>query len=405
MKRDTMLVAGVAVVALFLFFNPLQLFKGARKGTRRPELQQSSLAQLVAFAKLHSRSPEDYVVGSLSSHDIVFLGEFYKIHQNVQLVSSLIPRLYAAGIRNLGLEYALSDDQDEIDSLLHANAWDETKARAIIFDWVVTWGYQEYVDIFKTAWQLDHGLPAGSRPFRVLGLSVRQNWEYLKTERDARDPKIVARIFAYGVPDAHMAEVIDREMVAKGQKGLIFCGMQHAFTTFRNIEYEKSAANLQLPETRRAGNIVYSEIGSRAFSIALHAPWPDTSSSTGLTWAADGAIDSLIAALPPPQQNAGFDTAGTPLGALRVTTSSFAGAARAGSTLTLADLFDGYVIQGPLAGYSAVTPIADFVSSADAGRALQDFPGAKPPSLTAGQANQVIADDAAAVQRLLGEFR
>lgn len=405
MKRDTMLIAGVAVVALFLFFNPLQLFKGAAKGTQRPDLPQSSLAELVAFAESHHVSPEDYIVGRFASHDIVFLGEFYKIRQNVQLVSSLIPRLYAAGIRTLGIEYALSDDQEEIDSLVDAKSWDEAKARAIIFDWVVTWGFQEYVDIFKAAWQLNHGLPRGSPPFRVLGLSVRQNWEYLVTDKDARDPKVVARIFANGVPDAHMAEVIDRELVAKQEKGLIFCGMPHGFTAFRNAEYERSAASLHLPETRRAGNIVFAQIGARAFSIALHAPWPDSTSSTGLTWAADGAIDSLIAALPPADQSAGFDTASTPLGALRVTTGSFAHDARAGTALTLSDLFDGYVIQGPLADLRAVTPIADFVGAADAARALKEFPGRKPPSLTAEQANQAIADDAAAVQKLLGQFK
>lgn len=400
-----MLVAGVAVVALFLFFNPLQLFKGAGTGTRRGELPQSSLAELVAFAEAHHASPEDYIVSRFASHDVVFLGELYKIRQNVQLVSSLIPRLYTAGVHTLGIEYALSDDQQRIDALVTAKSWDEARARAIIFDWVVTWGFQEYVDIFKAAWQLNRGLTRGSPPFRVLGLSVRQNWEYLVTDKDTRDPKMVARIFANGVPDAHMAEVIDRELVEKREKGLIFSGMQHAFTTFRNAEYERSAASLQLSETRRAGNIVHAKIGARAFSIALHAPWPDPSSPTGLTWAADGAIDSLIAALPPAHQSAGFDTASTPLGALRITTSSFAQDARPGATLTLSDLFDGYVIQGPLADLQAVTPIADFVGPADAARALKEYPGRKPASLTAEQANKAIADDAASVQKLLSQFK
>ena len=170
MKRDTMLVAGVAVVALFLFFNPLQLFKGAAKGTHRPHLPQSSLEQLVAFAESHHQSPADYIIGRFASHDIVFLGEFYKIRQNVQLVSSLIPRLYAAGVRTLGIEYALSDDQKEIDSLVTAPAWDETRARAIVFNWIVTWGFQEYVDIFKAAWQLNHALPRGGAAVSCPGL-------------------------------------------------------------------------------------------------------------------------------------------------------------------------------------------------------------------------------------------
>jgi hypothetical protein len=405
MKRDTMLVAGVAVVALFLFFNPLQLFKGAGKGARRPQLPQSSLGQLVAFVKSHHQSPEDYIIGSFASHDLVFLGEFYKIRQNVQLVSSLIPRLYAAGVCTLGIEYALSDDQAEIDSLLTAPAWNETKTRAIMFDWIVTWGFQEYVDIFKAAWQLNHRLSRRARPFRVIALSVRQNWEYLTSDTDARDPKVVASLFANGVPDAHMANVIEHELVAKEEKGLIYCGIPHAFTAHRSAEYEKNAARWELSETRRAGSIVYAKIGTRAFSIALHAPWPDDGSTTGLTWAADGAIDAMIAALPPKDQNAGFDTAGTPVGALRVTSGSFSHDAGPGTTLTVADLFDGYVIQGPLAAYEAVTPIADFVTPAEAPRALAEFPGAKPPSLTAQQANQTIADDTAAVQKLFEQFR
>ena len=255
------------------------------------------------------------------------------------------------------------------------------------------------------AWQLYHSLSRGARLFRVIALSVRQNWEYLTTDLDARDPKVFAGLFANRVSDAHMADVIEHELVAKGKKRHIYCGVQHAFTAHRSAEYEKNATRLKLSETRRAGTIVYAKIGARAFSIALYAPWPDDGSATGLTWAADGAIDALIAALPPKDQNAGFDTAGIPVGALRVTSDSFSHDAGPGTTLTVGDLFDGYVIQGPLAAYKAVTPIADFVRPAEAPRALAEFAGAKPPSLTAQQANQTIADDTAAVQKLFEQFR
>lgn len=76
-----------------------------------------------------------------------------------------------------------------------------------------------------------------------------------------------------------------------------------------------------------------------------------------------------------------------------------------GARLRLEDLFDGYVILGPLAAYRAVTPIPDFVQPQDTAVALREFPGAKPPSLTADQANAFIAGDAAAVDRLLAQFR
>jgi hypothetical protein len=341
-------------------------------------------------------------VSSFASHDVVFLGEFFKIRQNVQLVQALIPRLYKAGVRNLGIEYALSDDQKDIDALVTGPAWDESKARAITFDWLVTWGYQEYIELYKAAWQLNHGLPAGARRFRVVGLNVRQYWEFLKSNKDLGDPQIVAKIFARGVPDAHMAEVIDREFLQKGEKALVYCGTQHIFTRYRSGEYERNAAAMKLPEVRRAGNLIHEKIGARAFCISLHAPWPDKNQGNGLAYPAEGVIDALITALPADKRNAGWDAAGTPLGALPVRTGSYPEGA---AGMTLADLFDGYIIQGPIADYTTVTPIKDFVRPEDADRAARDFPGVKTTPPTVAQVNQSIEDDVQAVGKLLAPFK
>jgi len=401
MNRNTLLVLGVALVGLFLLINPLKYLRGPGGVARRPALPAAESAALVSWAAQNALPPEEYVTRTFARHDIVFLGELPKIRQDVQFVSSLVPRLAAAGVFNLGVEYALSDDQDRIDDLLTASAWDAARARSLMFDWVVTWGYQEYIDIFHAAWNVNHGRPAGARPFRVVGLSVRENWQYLRSEKDARDPAAVAKIFQNGIPDEHMAKVIDQEFIRRGEKALVFCNVQHAFTAYRNPDYEKSAADLKLGETRRAGTIVYSKIGSRAFTIALHSPWPDPRSRSGLTWAADGAVDALIEALPAEKKSAGFDTSG-PLGALPVTRGY---RSASGGPLALRDLFDGYVILGPLADYRPVTPIANFVRPQDAAQALERFPGPKPPSLTAEQANKAIADDAAALGDLLAQFK
>jgi len=401
MKRNTLLVVLVVVAGFFLVLNPLQLFN--RNGPRRAAPTAATLAPLLQFAEASWRSPEDYVVSAFQRHDVVLLGEFFKIRQNVKLVHDLIPRLYAAGIRNLGIEYALSDDQTEIDSLLSAPAWDESRARAITFHWLVTWGYQEYIDLYKAAWEVNHARPAGARPFRIVGLNVRQNWEYLKTQKDLEDPAVVARIFSNGVPEAHMADVIDREFTRTGQKALVFCGTQHIFTRYRSMAYEKNAAEMKLPETRRMGSIVYDRIGSRAFAISFHAPWPDPAQKTGLAYAADGAIDALIDALPPDERGGGWDLAGTPLGALPLGRNSYA---ESGKNGTLADLFDGYLVQGPIAQYAMVTPIPDFVSAADASAAGREFPGVKPPAPpTADQLNQAIADDLQSLAKALSQLK
>ena len=401
MKRNTLLVVLVVVAGFMIFVNPLQLFN--RGGTRRPTPAPAALAPVLQYADTDWRSPEDYVMSAFQQHDIVLLGEFFKIRQNVELVHGLIPRLYAAGIRNLAIEYALSDDQAEIDSLLTAPTWDESRARTVTFHWLVTWGYQEYIDLYRAAWEVNHARPSGAPPFRIIALNVKVDWGALKDQRDLSDPAVVARIFANGVPEAHMADVIDQELTRKGEKALVFCGTQHIFTRYRSAAYEKNAADMKLPERRRMGNIVYSRIGDRVFGISLHSPWPDPHQKSGLTWAADGAVDALIDALPPQKRNGGWDLAGTPLGAIPLGKSPYA---EEGRSSTLADLFDGYIVQGPISQYAMVTPIPDFVSPAEAGVAGREFPGIKPQTApTAEQINQTIADDLLALGKALAQLK
>jgi hypothetical protein len=83
--------------------------------------------------------------------------------------------------------------------------------------------------------------------------------------------------------------------------------------------------------------------------------------------------------------------------------SSYAEGAQTG---TLADLFDGYIVQGPIAGYAMVTPIKDFIRPADAERAGREFPGIKPATTpTVEQLNQTIADDVDALAKALAQFK
>jgi hypothetical protein len=403
MKRNNLLVIVVVIAGIFLLFDPLKYIKGNSNAVQRPATSAKAVTSLAEFAQSSWKSPEDYVVSAFAAHDIVFIGEFFKIKQNVQLVGRLIPKLYAAGIRNLGIEYALSDDQRNIDALVTAPTWDETRARAITFEWLVTWGYQEYIDLYKAAWQVNQSRPAGAQPFRIVGLNVRQNWEYLKTQNDMKNAETIAKVYGNGLPDVHMAQVIDAEFIRKGGKALVFCGTQHALTRYRSKAYEKNAREMKLAETRRAGNIVYDQIGAKAFSISLHAPWPDASQKSGLGYPADGAIDALIDTLPAEKRNAGWDTAGTPLGALSIKNSTYADGAAAS---TLADLWDGYIIQGPIKEYATVTPIADFIQPEDVERANKNFPGVKPAkAMELKELNQAIAEDVAQLAKTIAQFR
>jgi hypothetical protein len=91
------------------------------------------------------------------------------------------------------------------------------------------------------------------------------------------------------------------------------------------------------------------------------------------------------------------------VGALPLGSSPYADGAQTG---TLADLFDGYIVQGPISGYLMVTPIRDFISPADAQRAGREFPGVKPASPpTVEQLNQTIVDDVDALAKALAQFK
>lgn len=402
MKRNTWVFVIIAVAAFFMIFNPVRSCQDRNPTVRLPAQDEGRLAALVKFAGDAWAGPVDAVVRSFGAHDVVFLGEFYKIREHAALVKDLVPALRAAGVRNLGIEYALTESQPAIDALLAAPSWNEAEARRITFAWVVTWGYQEYLDIYRAAWEENRKLAPGERPFRVVALGVRQNWEVLQTQRDLEDTAVIQKILANGIPDAHMAAVIQREFLDRGEKALVFCSLQHAFTRYRSTEYEKSMRDRGFGETRRAGTILYDRNGARVATIALHAPWPDSAAETGLAWPVGGLVDAMLAALPAGRQAGGWETAGTVLGALPIESGGYA-VGHPG--LTLYGLCDAYVATGPITSLHAATAIADFVPADQADYAVKNFPGPKTPRLDAASINSSIVEEARALEQALRRFR
>jgi hypothetical protein len=402
MKRNTLLLVVIAIAAFFMILNPIKACQDRNPTITRRGMRKDELAALVAYASSAWRSPAEAVVRSFDAHEVVFLGEYNLIREHAALVKDLIPTLHDAGVRSLGVEYALSESQPDIDALLAAPAWDEAKARRIAFDWKVIWGFQEYIDIYRAAWQLNRSLPAGSQPFRIVGLDVRKNWELIKTPQDAKNAEVLHRVLAAGVPDEHMAEVIQREFLDKGEKALVYCSLQHAFTRYRSAEYGKTMKEKGFSETRWAGNILYDRVGTRVATLALHAPWPDNTAQTRLAYPVGGAIDTLLLTLPADRQAAGWDTAGTPIGGLAIDSGEFA---TGHPNLTLAGLCDGYIATGPLTSLHAATAIPDFVPADESEYAARNFPGPKPEKLDAAMINTDIGELAQALEQALRRFK
>ena len=334
-----------------------------------PGVNEKLKTELKEYIIKNYLTPEDYILSKFKDHDIVFVGETHYIKHDPELIQNLIPLLYQKGIFTLGTEFGRREDQPLIDSLLNSPAYDESLARLITFNQFVLWGYREYVDIYKAAWQLNHTLPAGKRKFRILGLNDSPDWSFVKKPEDRDNGMIMQKVWKGGGENLWAQTILD-SVVAKGEKALIYSGMHHAFS-----EYEQPVCDREKFirfEDQRMGNFVFRKIGKRSITIFLHGPWYNAAGyDQPLVFPVDGVIDQVMGEMESKYQRVGFDTRGTPFGKLPGETSIYK---HGYSNFALEMFCDGYVYQGPFSKYEGVTPIKGFINESNLKKASMNTP-------------------------------
>jgi hypothetical protein len=409
MDNRRIIFIGLAVILVLFLFNP---FGRNRRKIPAPRASKETVAALQKYAQDYAVKPQQFIVKSFEKRDVVFMGgigDSYIIKEHIDLLNDLIPILHKNGVHSLGIEQALSDDQSAIDEIVTASSYNEQRVKEILFRRHVMWGYQEYADLFRTAWKTNRYLEADQKPFRIVGLSPRHDWQYLQKEKDIKDKEIQRKILKQGLPSAHMAKIIRREILEKGSKALIFCNAPHVFTRYENLQYKENTAESGFEETRGAGNIVHAEIGDRTATILLHYPWPDDRSMYRVGRPFQGAICALISVLPAEKRTAGFETSNTPFGELEVRTGLYAYGYK---DLSMQDLCDGYIIMGPIHEYNTVTPIPGFITEKNLKVALRDFPApknrlpsTKDPARAVQHMNGLVSGFAENTKRMLDLFK
>ncbi len=314
-------------------------------------LDQTQLFELKQYLVANQLPPVDYVISKFIDHDVVFLGEFHRIKDNPVLVQQLIPRLYENGIFVLATEFANEVDQALIDSLLSGSTYDENLVRHIQVKHYSLWPWQEYLDIYKAAWELNRSLPDTARPFRILGINCDLDWTPVKTKDDFQKPEIRQQVWK-GCSEENWSEVI-LEQTRKGEKVFVYCGSHHAFTKYRQPVVSAEGEFIRFCDIR-VGNYVREEIGDRAMTIYMHGPWFGLKSQYG---EADhrpigGAIDQLMAHLGTEAGPAGFDVISTPFGKLGDDKAIYSAGYE---NFTLDDFCDGYIWFRPFAEVETVT--------------------------------------------------
>ena len=399
-KLITIIVVALTVIIL-IFIIGTQFFDVKRM--KIPKVGEEILNPLQEYLKSSHQSPEEYIISSFENKDIIFLGEFFSIKQNIEFVSRLVPYLHKNGIYNIGFEYALKQDQNKLDTLvIRSETFNEPKAREFLFNSLMLSGYKEYIDILKTVWEFNQTLDENQRPVRIVGLDVFKQWYYIQSENDGNNPEIIKQVYSLGIPDEFIAKTIKEVFIDKNEKALIFCQVQHSFTKYIDINYQEYLNVLNIEKTGRAGNIVYEMIGSRAGTIIMHAPWPDDKAVNYLNFPAEGVIDALMETLSLDNKHAGFDTVGTPFGDLPILSSIFI---KGHENLTLDQFCDGYIIQGPLSEYEASSSFPDFINKDNLEKAREMMPLAKGPDTSAENFNKIIEQNTTTLNNFLKLFK
>jgi Haem-binding uptake, Tiki superfamily, ChaN len=362
-----LLVPVLLIAGLWLSRDRIAILMSKREMQRReppprvvlPPQDEATLQRLRTYLSDHHETPEQYILGLFDRYDIVFLGEYHRLKHDVQLVQRLIPLLHERGVTSLGIEFADRPDQPLIDALLSAEEYDSDLASRVLFNSSVFWGYQEYADLFRAAWESNREAPQGTPRFRIIALNARRDWGLIRTPEDRHDPEILNKVWNGVAGDQYMAESILREVADGNGKALVYCGIHHAFTTYKQPCAFSPEGTVTDYFDQRLGHLVRERLGDRAVTVALHASWPSQRGSGESVHPAGGALDALMKQLPESHRRAGFDTRDTPFGQLPCPDTLY-GQGR--DDFRLADFCDGYIIQGPFASYEGVTLIKGFIN-------------------------------------------
>jgi hypothetical protein len=324
-----------------------------------PDINDSLYKVLAADFQQYSADPYQYIINEFNDHDIIFLGENHRIKHDLIFVQKLIPALYANGIRNMGFEFALIKDSLLIrDVITDTSYFDQNKANQIIFNLSPYWGYKEYIDVFRAAWELNRNIPQEEDKFMIHGIMHDYDFSELKNRSDEYNEDIMLKV-RKGIadPEQFMADCIINEFVEK-KKALIYCGIHHAFTDYQGYG-------------RRVGVIVKNKIGEKAMTISLHYPWKAKKGSTHkLTYPVNGLIDSFIRKHESEEFAFGINVNNTAFGDLTDTTSSY----NKNRSLFLRSFCDGYIYLNSFSNSENVTIQEDFINSKNFRYAKTQFP-------------------------------
>lgn len=319
------------------------------------------VTRIAEWLRARGKNPEEYVLSKFADHDIVLLGEWHRIRHDPLFVQTLIRRLPEVGVLDVGIEFGAEELQAEADRLVTAPQYDEALARRLMFREDSFWGYREYIDLYRAAWEVNQKLPADGPRFRIVHLNYLQRWSLAEQPMNHANWE---KVWFRGSSDEFMAGVAKREFIDRHRKALIYCGLHHAFTRYKQPESdEKDTRALRFMDLR-TGNILRALLADRVCTIGLHAPWR----RRGGGWAAPlgGVLDRAVAESG--MSRVGFDVFETPAGELADPDTYYSVGY---SDFRFGHFVDGWVWLTPFERYEGCTVDEQFITAENLEEARQ----------------------------------
>ena len=240
---------------------------GSGEGIQDSAIPEKDYLYLAAWLENHAKPAQQYFIDLFARHQIVIFGEAHNVKEHKDFIIELIPRLYhEAGVRCIGWEFSRHTDNELLEKLVTAPEYDRELALQFARDQIAhEWNSKEHWGMIEAVWRLNKSLEPDQEKMRFLGLDMDLDFtrfSIVSQTRPQDSPEFQEILTEVLKRDKTMAEQVEKEIIGKGQKGLLFVGRCHDFT------HHEFPTDVNLGRDIM-GNLLYKKYGDRVFQV-----WP-----------------------------------------------------------------------------------------------------------------------------------
>jgi uncharacterized iron-regulated protein len=237
------------------------------KPIRGSQIPETDYRYLAAWLDKHAKPAHQYIIDLFEKHQVVIIGEFHHIKEQKDFVLDLIPRLYhEAGVRCIGWEFSRHTDNEQLEKLVTAREFDREAALQFARDQLThEWNSKQHWDFIERIWQLNNSLKPAQERMRLVGLDMDIDFTqfFVVAKSKPQDSPEFKEILTEVLKrDETMAEQVEKEIIDKGQKGLVFVGRCHDFTHYDFPPDMAWGRDIM-------GRLLYKKFADRIFQVGL----------------------------------------------------------------------------------------------------------------------------------------